>query len=131
MTLPRNSRVIGLPMEDGTQLEALFATDPDARFELHWHAEWSVGAILEGRCEFTCAGERHMAEAGDLVLMAPFMLHTAGVSAEGFRMVMLYVPDAWVGARLGWPAGQRGVLHRRVWKDGAAGPARAAAPGVP
>jgi len=114
-------------MEDGAQVEAMFAADPKAHFELHWHAEWSVGAILEGRCEFTCAGERCIAEAGDLVLMAPFMLHTAGVSAQGFRMVMLYVPHAWVEARFGWPAGQRGELLKGVWKDAATADALAAA----
>jgi len=117
MNASTTSHVIGLPMEDGAQIEAMFAADPKAHFALHWHAEWSVGAILEGRCEFTCAGERHVAEAGDLVLMAPFMLHTAGVSAQGFGMVMLYVPHAWVGARLAWPPGERGVLRQRVWKD--------------
>lgn len=119
------SHVIGLPMDGGAQVEAMFAADPTARFELHWHAEWSVGAILEGRCEFTCGGERQVAQAGDLVVMAPFALHTAGVSPQGFRMVMLYVPHAWVGARLGWPVGQRGVLHRGVWQDKAAADALA------
>jgi AraC-like DNA-binding protein/quercetin dioxygenase-like cupin family protein len=121
------SHVIGLPMEDGAQVEAMFAADPKARFELHWHAEWSVGAILEGRCEFTCAGERQVAQTGDLVLMAPFMLHTAGVSAQGFRMVMLYVPHVWVGARFGWPQGQRGALRRSVWQDAAMADALAVA----
>ncbi|MFH0129564.1 AraC family transcriptional regulator [Variovorax sp. VaC1] len=115
-----SSHVIGLPMEGGAQIEAMFSADPKARFELHWHAEWSVGAILEGHCEFTCNGERLLACAGDLVVMAPFALHTAGVSPQGFRMVMLYVPHAWVGARLGWPVGQRGVVHRGVWQDKAA-----------
>ncbi|WP_454909175.1 AraC family transcriptional regulator [Variovorax gossypii] len=114
-------------MEDGAQVEAMFAADPKAHFELHWHAEWSVGAILEGRCEFTCAGERCIAEAGDMVLMAPFMLHTAGVSAQGFRMVMLYVPHAWVGARFGWPAGLRGELLKGVWQDAETADALAAA----
>ncbi len=86
-----------------------------------------MGAILEGRCEFTCAGERQVAEAGDLVLMAPYMLHTAGVSAQGFRMVMLYAPHAWLAARLRWPDAQRGVLLRGVWKDEATAHALAAA----
>lgn len=117
MKPPANSHVISLPMDDDAQVEAMFAGDPKAHFDLHWHAEWSVGAILEGRCEFTCAGERQVAEAGDLVLMAPYMLHTAGVSAQGFRMVMLYAPHAWLAAWLGWPDAQRGVLRRGVWKD--------------
>ena len=127
MNFCASSHVIGLPMEGGAQIEAMFAADPKARFELHWHAEWSVGAILEGHCEFTCAGERHVAQAGDLVLMAPFMLHTAGVSAQGFRMVMLYVPHGWVAARLAWPSDERGVLRQRVWKDERAARALAAA----
>lgn len=127
MNTSATSHVIGLPIDGGAQIEVMFAADPKARFELHWHAEWSVGAILEGRCEFTCAGARHEAQAGDLVLMAPFMLHTAGVSAQGFRMVMLYVPHAWVAARLAWPPGQRGVVQRWVWNDKAAADALAGA----
>ncbi|MDM0006054.1 AraC family transcriptional regulator [Variovorax sp. J22G73] len=127
MTHGAASRVISLPMEDGAQVEAMFAADPKAHFDLHWHAEWSVGAILEGRCEFTCAGERQLAEAGDLVVMAPGMLHTAGVSAQGFRMVMLYVPQAWVAAQLGWPEARRGVLHCAVRRDAAAAQALASA----
>lgn len=124
---PPASHVIGLSMEGGAQIEAMFAADPKARFELHWHAEWSVGAILEGRCEFTCAGERQVAQAGDIVLMAPFMLHTAGVSAQGFRMVMLYVPHAWASGRLGWPPGLRGTLRQGVWHYAAMAEALASA----
>ncbi|MGJ7613535.1 MULTISPECIES: AraC family transcriptional regulator [unclassified Variovorax] len=127
---PVASHVVSLPMDDGAQVEAMFAADPQAHFDLHWHAEWSVGAILEGRCEFTCAGERQVAEAGDLVLMAPDMLHTAGVSAQGFRMVMLYVPHEWVAARLGWPDAQRGVLRCGVWRDEATAQALATAAGT-
>lgn len=119
MTLPAptTSHVIGLPLADGTPVEVMFAGDPKAHFALHWHAEWSVGAIVEGRCEFVCAGAPRTAQAGELVLMPPFALHTAGVSAQGFRMVMLYVPHAWVAARMEWPNDRRGALRQEVWRD--------------
>lgn len=103
----RTSRMLRLQLPGDVPLEAFIAVEPDARFALHWHAEWSVGAILEGHCEFACDGAHHRAAPGDVVLMPPGMPHTAGVSAQGFRMVMLYVPHAWVAAQLGWPARQR------------------------
>lgn len=83
---PLSSRLVVLPSGEGLRVEALFAAEPRARFAPHWHPEWSVGAILEGHCEFTCDGEALVAHAGELVLMAPYMLHTAGVSRRSFRI---------------------------------------------
>jgi len=103
---PAPSRLEALPL-DGGQAEVLLAREPDARFAVHWHAEWSVGAIETGHCDFSCAGLRHHATAGDIVVMAPGTIHTAGVSVQGFAMRMLYLPAGWVSAALAWPAGQR------------------------
>ncbi len=124
---PLSSRLVVLPSGEGLRVEALFAAEPRARFAPHWHPEWSVGAILEGHCEFTCDGEALVAHAGELVLMAPYMLHTAGVSRRSFRMVMLYVPHGWVAARLDWPEDSRGALLCKVLPDAALAEALAAA----
>jgi AraC-like DNA-binding protein/quercetin dioxygenase-like cupin family protein len=100
---PLPSRLEALPL-DGGQAELLVAREPDARFAVHWHAEWSVGAIETGHCDFTCDGERRHAGAGDVVVMPPGAIHTAGVSVQGFEMRMLYLPPDWVRAAMAWPA---------------------------
>jgi AraC-like DNA-binding protein/quercetin dioxygenase-like cupin family protein len=92
------TRVKLLPLPGSNPAEALLATEPDARFALHAHAEWSVGAILAGACEFACEGRAYRAVAGDVVVMAPHALHTAGASADRFEMVMTYLPARWVVA---------------------------------
>ena len=92
------SRVKPLPLPGSEPAEALLATEPEARFALHSHDEWSVGAIVAGTCEFACEGRAYRASAGDLVVMAPRALHTAGASAGRFEMVMTYLPARWVAA---------------------------------
>lgn len=111
--------------------EAFLAAEPGADFALHWHEEWSIGAVLEGACEFVCDGRRGMAAAGDVVLMPPYALHTAGVARQGFGMVMLYVPHAWVTQRFGWPPDERAVLCWNTRRDPLAATALAAAVALP
>ncbi len=113
---PLPSRLEALPL-DGGQAEVLVAREPDARFAVHWHAEWSVGAIETGHCDFTCQGKRHHAMAGDIVVMPPDTIHTAGVSVQGFAMRMLYLAPGWVHAAMGWPAGQQPAQVRTAWHD--------------
>lgn len=97
------ARLTCWPLPGGDALEVLVTNEPERHFAPHWHAQWSIGALLQGRCRFACEGQRHEASAGDLVVMPPFALHTAGVSAGAFRMAMAYVPHGWLGARLAWP----------------------------
>jgi AraC-like DNA-binding protein/quercetin dioxygenase-like cupin family protein len=113
------SELTAVALDAGGRLEMLIASEPDARFALHWHPEWSVGAIREGDCRFVCMGQACHAVAGDLVLMPPWAMHTAGASVARFGMVMMYVPHDWLAARLGWPAGQRPSLRRIAWHDAA------------
>ena len=106
-----SSRIHALALPGGTA-EVFIAREPDRRFAVHWHEAWSVGTIEAGHCGFVCEGQRHRAEPGDLIVMAPGSVHAAGVSAAHFAMTMLYLPPAWVAAACGWPAGQRpGALH--------------------
>lgn len=98
------SRLEALRLVDG-EAEVLIAREPDARFAVHWHDEWSVGVIERGTCDFSCDRQRHRAVAGDLVVMRPGAIHTAGVSVQGFGMRMIYVAPAWASAAMGWPAG--------------------------
>jgi len=60
--------------------------EPDASFHLHWHEEWSLGAITAGTCAFSCAGRRQQARAGDVAIIPPYAVHTAHTSGGAFAM---------------------------------------------
>lgn len=105
MQPPVRSRFEVLAVDD-QRIAAFLAREPEQRFVAHWHPQWSLGAIHEGRCRFACAGSRFDAAAGDVVVMPPAAVHTAGVSVEGFGMTMLYLPAEWVGGLMGWPHGE-------------------------
>jgi AraC-like DNA-binding protein/quercetin dioxygenase-like cupin family protein len=101
----RPSRLLALPLDEGAA-ELLITEQPDLNFAPHWHESWSVGAIAQGVCRFACEGRAYEAHAGDVIVMRPFAVHTASVSPKRFEMVMAYLPTAWVGRLMGWPAGQ-------------------------
>ncbi len=42
---------------------------------LHWHEEFELNCIREGRGEFICGEQKFIAEAGDIVIMQPNLLH--------------------------------------------------------
>ena len=91
--------------------EVLIATQPDLTFAPHWHEQWSIGAIARGVCHFACDGAVFEAHAGDVIVMRPRAVHTAGTSARHFEMAMMYLPRDWVSDAMGWP---RGLLPQRV-----------------
>lgn len=75
----------------------------------HWHDEWSFGAVIAGRCRCSVAGRPFVPEAGDVVAIAPGVVHTGALLAPApdspVEVVMLYVPVAWLeGAGLRPPA---------------------------
>ena len=120
------SRIHTLSLPGGTA-EVFIAREPDRQFAMHWHDAWSVGTIEAGHCGFVCGGQRHLAEPGDVIVMAPGSAHAAGVSVQRFAMTMLYLPPAWAAAACGWPAGCRPAAVRTVRHDPALGAALAAA----
>jgi AraC-like DNA-binding protein len=74
------------------EAEVLEGWHQDTRFAPHWHDCWSLGLIDGGVCRFSCAGSRWIASAGDLVLIPPYVVHTAGVDPGGLSMRMVYLP---------------------------------------
>lgn len=66
----------------------------------HWHDEWSFGAIVEGECHCSVAGHPFVARAGDLIAIAPGIVHTGALTAPAHRgtvlAMMLYVPAVWL-----------------------------------
>lgn len=69
----------------------------------HWHEEWSIGAIVAGRCRCSVGGRPLTAQAGDLVAIAPGDVHTGALLGPGQRggvlVVMFYVPAEWLALR--------------------------------
>jgi AraC-like DNA-binding protein len=65
-----------------TRAKVLHWKDRSHRFTPHFHTEFYAGAIVRGCCEFEAGGQPHAAHAGDLVLINPFEVHTAGCSPE-------------------------------------------------
>jgi AraC-like DNA-binding protein len=66
----------------------------------HWHDEWSFGAVVEGECQCSVAGRPFVAHDGDLIAIAPGVVHTGALTARpdsrSVRVIMLYVPPAWL-----------------------------------
>ena len=56
------------------------------RYGPHFHDAWSIGAIDYGAC-LTVRDAPHLAQAGDLVVIAPGDVHTGGTSETplGYR----------------------------------------------
>jgi AraC-like DNA-binding protein len=67
----------------------------------HWHDEWSIGAILSGYCQCCVGGVPMRGRPGDLIAIAPGVVHTGALLApdapEGASVLMLYVAPAWLG----------------------------------
>lgn len=73
----------------------------------HWHAEWSFGAVVEGECRCSVAGQPLRARRGDLIAIAPGVVHTGALTAaepgragggcgDPVWVTMLYVPGEWL-----------------------------------
>lgn len=66
----------------------------------HWHDEWSFGAVVQGECRCSVAGRPFVARAGDLIAIAPGVVHTgalvAGPPGDGVTVMMFYVPASWL-----------------------------------
>ncbi|MET3442814.1 AraC-like DNA-binding protein [Variovorax paradoxus] len=66
----------------------------------HWHEEWSFGAIVQGECRCSVAGRPFLARTGDLIAIAPGIVHTGALSAStrngAVLAAMFYVPTAWL-----------------------------------
>lgn len=100
--LSRHSSVRRWHVEGQPALEQVMHHRPGQEWAPHWHEDWSIGAVLAGRCRFSLGGRRHTASAGDLLAIAPGAVHTCGLDAGAggdTRVVMVYAPLPWLAAR--------------------------------
>jgi AraC-like DNA-binding protein len=65
----------------------------------HWHREWSIGAVVRGECRCSVGGRPMRAVAGDLIAIAPEVVHTGALATAAGRapvlVIMFYVPLSW------------------------------------
>ena len=55
-------------------------------FPRHFHLEYHIGLLLQGRHRYAAGGERRLAGAGDALLMAPESIHDgSSAGEEGYR----------------------------------------------
>jgi AraC-like DNA-binding protein len=92
-----------------TLLQASFA---DHAFERHSHDCFALGVTTYGVQRFRCKGQRYDSRVGDLVLFNPDEDHDgAPGSADGFRYLLWYVPEAFVRSCLDRDAGPGGTPY--------------------
>jgi AraC-like DNA-binding protein/quercetin dioxygenase-like cupin family protein len=84
-------------------LEQVLHRQPGQEWVPHWHDEWSFGAIVAGTCHCSVAGQPLVAEAGDVIAIAPGVVHTGALlpptRSGAVKVVMFYVPAAWLEQR--------------------------------
>lgn len=90
----------------------------------HWHSEWSIGAIVRGSCLCSVEGRPFQAGCGDLLAIAPGVVHTGALlSAEhtaSVLVVMVYVPPHWLAQAGLLPPRASGVTHCQELANAAA-----------
>ena len=69
----------------------------DFAFPRHFHLEYHVGLLLNGRQRFVCRGESRLAGRGDALLMAPEQIHDG--ASQGGRAI---TSACWPSSRNGW-----------------------------
>ena len=52
---------------------------------LHWHKEWELIYVTDGKMDFIINGEHIVADAGDVILMPDATLHSASAEACAFQ----------------------------------------------
>lgn len=66
-------------------------------FPRHFHLEYHIGLLLQGRHRYAAGGERRLAEAGDALLMAPESIHDgSSAGEEGYRIRVLALDADWL-----------------------------------
>lgn len=68
-------------------------------FPRHFHLEYHIGLLLQGRHRYAAGGERRLAGAGDALLMAPESIHDAAAPARRAT-----VSASWRSMPTGWSA---------------------------
>ncbi|WP_132912293.1 AraC family transcriptional regulator [Pseudomonas aeruginosa] len=84
-------------------------------FPRHFHLEYHIGLLLQGRHRYAAGGERRLAGAGDALLMAPESIHDgSSAGEEGYRIRVLACLLS-LGSSLRLEEGDREGFGQRDW----------------
>src|SRR5688572_26419409 len=65
-------------------------------YKPHLHPQLSFGAVISGETRASCGGREHVLRQGDLVLIAPHVVHSCNPIAKQPRSYhMLHLDEAW------------------------------------
>ncbi|MBZ0331712.1 AraC family transcriptional regulator [Halomonas sp. ANAO-440] len=80
----------------------------------HSHAQWSLGAVIEGESTFRYRDECYHISAGTLVMMNPDWVHACNpIDDRPWAYLMLYVDAAWLTEL----RHQAGLLQKPRWQN--------------
>lgn len=66
-------------------------------FPRHFHLEYHIGLIVTGQQRYAAGGERQLAGAGDILLMAPEHVHDgASADDQGYAIRILTLDPSWL-----------------------------------
>jgi AraC-like DNA-binding protein len=75
-------------------------------YKPHFHAQLSFGAVIAGETRANCRGRERLLRQGDLVLIAPHVVHSCNPIARQPRSYhMLYLDEAWCLENVSLPGG--------------------------
>jgi AraC-like DNA-binding protein len=65
-------------------------------YKPHFHTQLSFGAVISGEACASCSGRERVLRQGDLVLIAPHVVHSCNpIAGQPRSYHMLYLDDAW------------------------------------
>lgn len=65
-------------------------------YKPHFHAQLSFGAVISGETRASCRGRERLLRHGDLVLIAPHVVHSCNpIAGQARSYHMLYLDEAW------------------------------------
>ena len=65
-------------------------------YKPHFHSQLAFGAVIAGEARASCGGRERVLRQGDLVLIAPYVVHSCNPIARQPRSYhMLYLDEAW------------------------------------
>lgn len=65
----------------------------DSIWESHFHANYELICVLEGKTQLAVNGEEHVLFAGEMILVSPYNIHALVIPADARTWVAVFSPD--------------------------------------
>src|SRR5688572_9887208 len=84
-------------------------------YKPHFHPQLSFGAVIWGETRASCSGRERLLRQGDLVLIAPHVVHSCNpIAGQPRSYHMLYLDEAWCLENV---SALRGQSLAGIWGD--------------